>query len=391
MTTRLEETARTGPASAAHPTWLDATSRHVPALDGLRCLAVLLVFGVHGQFPHAQGGSVGVDIFFVLSGFLITQILSREYLRTGRLDLVAFYANRFLRLFPAMALMSLGFLLYCAHLREWQLALDNLVPSVTYIADYTRSAFQRPSALGHMWSLAIEEQFYVLWPTLLLGLRRRGAADRDVIRWLGLGVAAVVLWRFFLFTHGAAVERIYDGFDTHADGLLIGCMLGLAPKPAVETMGRFWPLGLAALLAWVAAGRWDSPLLYKGGFLLVALCAATLVAGAATRASGPLARTLAFGPVRWLGRVSYGMYLWHFPIIIALQWSYRFTPQGAMLVGAPASALIASASYLLVERPLLAKRQTLPRWGKRCLATAGPTLLLIGICYRIGLGAGYLH
>jgi peptidoglycan/LPS O-acetylase OafA/YrhL len=359
---------------------------YMPCLDGLRALALLFVFGMHGGWRYAAGGAAGVDMFFVLSGFLITRTLNRDYLRPPVSDLRRFYCNRFLRLFPAMFAMCVGFTIYvivCFH--SWKMVLDDVIPALTYISDYTRSRFHRPGALGHQWSLSVEEQFYLVWPVLLLLMRKGGLTNRRITLVLAFGVAVVCVWRAWLFARGANIARIYDGIDCHSDGLMIGCILGLMRRDLLETFGRLWPVGLLVLLEWLVFGHGGSAMLYMGWFLVIAFSAGTLVAHATAARPAPLYRALfASWPARWIGRHSYGMYLWHFPLLGMFR-HFGFSWHSAMNMAGPISAVAAGLSYALMERPLMAHRHELSDSFKLVLSAAGPALLAIGIGYAVYL------
>lgn len=341
-------------------------SPYFPALDGLRALAVFLIIGVHGQWSGQWlgmgGGSIGVDIFFVISGFLITRVLRDVP------DLKGFYARRFIRLFPPLALLCLCFALY--HIGDQKLLLTNLIPGLTYTANYLQ-----PAALPHLWSLAVEEQFYLLWPLLLLLVARR--FDPKLV--LLLILAAMLGWRGWLYFNGASEARLYNGIDTHGDGLVIGCLLALVTPAVLQRIGSLWPLGLAAIIGWVIFGSTNPPALYQlFGFTVVAGCAATLVAGATH--PNRLTTLLSQPPLRWLGRLSYGIYLWHLPLMKILN-DAGFTVQMAMLIAVPLTIGMAALSYYGLEQPLLAQRYKIRPGTAMLLASAGPILLCSGLFY----------
>ncbi|MEV4759694.1 acyltransferase family protein [Micromonospora sp. NPDC049559] len=344
-----------------------------PALDGMRALAVAAVLAFHGGVAALPGGFLGVDAFFVLSGFLITSLLLAERARTGRIALVAFWARRARRLLPALLLM-LGTVAVAG---RWLLpgtelgALRaDLLAALGYVANWRMSyrggdyfaVTASPSPLQHTWSLGIEEQFYLLWPLLAVLLLIR------VRLLLGVAVAGALL------SAGAAaalyapgdVDRAYYGTDTRAAALLVGCALALllagrtgrdAPRPAGR-WGRSWPgaLALAGLVGtgwcWTHATG-DAPWLYRGGLLGGALAVAVVIAYAVTRPYAPLARLLAVPPLLWLGRISYGVYLWHWPLFGALTADRTGLGGPALLaVRCAATLTVATASYLLLERPV---------------------------------------
>src|SRR5262245_21094061 len=200
-----------------------------PELDGLRAVAVMSVLLMHGGMPGFHWGYIGVDLFFVLSGYLITSILLREQLRTGQISLLSFYQRRALRLFPALAVLCIVFLAYAFFvLRDPTQGLREIVVVALYLSNWTRAAgLNFPEWLGHTWSLAIEEQFYLLWPLVLLAI---SAARRPIPLLLAVAgaIVAVSCWRLTLVMHGASTDRLYNGTDTRADALLMGVALALA-------------------------------------------------------------------------------------------------------------------------------------------------------------------
>ena len=346
-----------------------------PALDGLRGLAIIGVFAHHAQVPFLAGGFIGVDVFFVLSGFLITALLLQEAEETRRISLRSFYVRRALRLLPALAVL-LGALVLVPRAFGMTRAGAALVSTVSalYASNWVR-AFDvlDLEVLSHTWSLSIEEQFYLLWPPVVavavaLGLRRR---------WLMLvavaGIAEATIARSVLWTTDESWRRLYNGLDTRIDTLLIGALgaLVLASLPSLGVLrGRgFRAIALAAALVLGVAmhvGRIDAHAMYFGIGTLVSLCAA-LVVIATVAAGGGITSLLEFGPLVWIGRISYGLYLWHYPVVVGLFDSHRLARLGVdpawwipMQIGV--SLAIATASFYLLERPILRLKQ---RFGSR--------------------------
>jgi peptidoglycan/LPS O-acetylase OafA/YrhL len=327
---------------------MQAELRHDAALDGLRAVAVGLVVLTHAFPSVLPGGWVGVDVFFVLSGFLITTILRREIEINGAIDYRAFYIRRSLRLVPAL-LLFLACGLAIAVLRggdSFHKAAVAAVFAVSYTMNWNLAFAWYPGWLfTHTWSLAIEEQFYLLWPILFVFLRLR-----NPVGWLIAALVIAITWRSGLTFGGATPMRTYAGFDTRADGLLIGCLLGLCSIPA--WIARFLPaLALAAGIAFaliVATMPFDARVTAVVGIPLGSTVSAVFLLYA--RRDGWF-RTLLSGPgFAYVGRISYGIYLWH-PLTLTI--GEAIAPGWGGVAGALMSVPIAAASFELWERPFL--------------------------------------
>ena len=358
---------------------------HLTALDGLRGVAVALVVAYHLNPGLVPGGFLGVDVFFVLSGFLITSLLVREHDATGSVALGTFYLRRLRRLTPALVLVILALAAYGAflatpgeldRLRSHGLASLLWFANWRFIVDGTSYAdvVAGASPLRHMWSLAIEEQFYLLFPLLLLGLAAivGGSRLRRALVWTAGGGAAIsALWMAVVWSPDTGIERAYYGTDTRAHGLLIGVALGAAlagqPPRAGRAASRLGALSIVAvlLLAGIVATTPESAgWLYRGGFLAVGLVVAVVIAASAS--DGLVARGLSWRPLVLLGLISYGVYLWHWPVIVLVN------AQRTGLTGLPLTLAqialtlgVATASYVLVERPIRhgALRRHFGRWS----------------------------
>jgi peptidoglycan/LPS O-acetylase OafA/YrhL len=342
--------------------------RHVPALDGLRGLALLgvLLFHAAGVLP---GGYLGVDLFFVLSGYLITSLLLAEQASTGRIALGAFWARRARRLFPALLSLMPAIALYArffARTDELGALRLQALAALAYIANWQAifqhksywELFVAPSPLEHTWSLSIEEQFYVVWPLLVALLLRRGSSRTLLGVCLGLSVVSMAVM-YFLFDP-ANTTRVYLGTDARMGGILLGAALATLISPNHEFRARtartLDVLGALALVglgfAWVKL-RGTSPFLYRGGFWLTELGALALIACAVAGEASYVARVLAFRPLIWLGTISYGVYLWHWPVNVFLT-SERTHVHGLGLhaLRFALTFAIAIASYYLLEQPI---------------------------------------
>jgi peptidoglycan/LPS O-acetylase OafA/YrhL len=356
----------------------------VPALDGLRAVAVALVVLFHLKVPGFEAGFLGVDVFFVLSGFLITSLALDEIDRTRTLSLTAFWARRIRRLIPALV----AFLLVVATvtsmsatLTERESVRGDLVATASYVANWrfieTSSYFESngiESPLEHAWSLAVEEQFYLVWPlaVLAVGLLTRWRRPRGAIGVLAGSGALVSVAALAFLWDPATVERAYMGTDARVFEPLIGG-LGAAvigwPRaralldragPALAVAGA---AGLVASLVWI---RPDGPAYYRGGAVLVSVTTLAVVASVWRGAAGPLGTALAWTPLTRVGTISYGIYLWHWPIILWLgirEPASSFPVAGA-IVAVALTLGVAAASFALVEEPFR-RRKAIGRHAKR--------------------------
>jgi peptidoglycan/LPS O-acetylase OafA/YrhL len=305
--------------------------RRLPGLDGLRAIAVVAVIVYHLNPSWLPGGFLGVDIFFVISGYLITSLILSELQGSSRLSLGRFWARRARRLLPALAFLLLSVTVIAAVVGRDALGpmRADLPASVFYVLNWRllfshdsyAASFGRPPLLQHLWSLSVEEQFYLLWPLGLLALRRfRGRPSIAAVALGGAAVSAVLMGALY---RAGDPSGVYFGTDTHAQGLLIGCALAAAIPPwrmtAAVAPGARKVLelsGVAALVV-VVVGlivlRFDSAVTYRGGMVVVDLATAVVLATVAHPASR-LGRGLARQPLRWIGLRSYALYLWHWPI-----------------------------------------------------------------------------
>ncbi|WP_214741897.1 acyltransferase family protein [Exiguobacterium sp. s48] len=343
---------------------------YMPGLDGLRTFAVLAVILYHLNVPYISGGFLGVDVFFVLSGYLITGILLREWTKTGTIDLKTFYVARFRRLLPALVLMLSVVMTYVTlfdrslldTVRQDSLAALAYVNNWWYIfheVSYFES-FGKPSPLQNLWSLSIEEQFYAVWPLfLLVGLAFRKRLLQLVATLLFVSAA----WMAFRYVPEADPSRVYYGTDTRLFGLLMGAVLAFGWRPdafkeVIPSIGRhvlnvtggISLIGIVFIISHVNA--YDA-FLYYGGFLLVAFLSALLIAAVAHPAT-IWSRLFGSAWLRVIGTRTYGIYLWHYPVIILstpLERLGTFSP--LLSVGQVAlTLLIAELSYRFVETPI---------------------------------------
>ena len=339
----------------------------------MRALAVLAVMAFHEGIPGALGGYLGVDIFFVLSGYLITDLLvAQRARRRGRMDLRGFWTRRARRLLPALAVLLVTVTAAVAVIEPGQLGAlrPALGAAATYSSNWYQAlhhvsyfaAFGPPAPLQHLWSLAIEEQFYLVWPlilglVLLLAETRRARAS---IAWAGAAASALLM--ALLYTPGADPSLVYYGTDTHATALLVGsaialtCPLARMVAAPPELARRLDFIGMAglAVLAW-AVGHFPGadPAVYPAGLIIAALAAAGLTLAAA--APGTISSLLSLPPLRWLGVRSYGIYLWHWPVIALTVAVLGRQPGNAWLwiIEAAAAIGLAAASWKWIETPIM--------------------------------------
>ncbi|HMF83751.1 MAG TPA: acyltransferase family protein [Acidimicrobiia bacterium] len=375
----------------------------MPALDGVRALAVAAVLLYHGDVSWAPGGYLGVDAFFVLSGFLITSLLLAEWRNEGRIALGAFWARRARRLLPALFLVLAGVAVYgaviAAPVELEQLRRDGL-SALAYVANWGQifshqsyfQSFAAPSPLRHTWSLAIEEQFYLVWPLLVVGvLRWRRGSVRSLTVLTGALLAASATWMVALYQPGADPTRVYYGTDTRAQSLLMGALLATVlarmrrPMGAAATRvlhGGAFASALALGWIWTHTSE-EAGWLYRGGFTLCALLVAIVIASVTRPTPGRLGTALSSRAVRWVGTVSYGLYLWHWPLYVLIS-KERTGLDGAPLLLARlmATFAVAALSFYLVERPI--RRGSLRRWRARVTAPATAGLLATALVFTTG-------
>jgi peptidoglycan/LPS O-acetylase OafA/YrhL len=335
--------------------------QYFPALDGVRALAILQVLALHGARSFVPGGFLGVDLFFTLSGYLITSVLLVDHERRGRVDLRRFWARRARRILPPLAVLLVVALLLWQGLPEPKPSLLRAAaPALFYVGNLQASIdASQLGALLHTWSLSTEEQFYVAWPLFLVALLRWPRST--ALRVLCLVIALAAASRALLM--GTMAGNYYSPL-ARVDELLVGCALAVVPRTWLE---RARPLYRATAVVFLAACPWllltataDSRAMFAGGFTLYALGAAALLAVASDPSPTFVQRALA---QRWLvalGKRSYGVYLFHYPIFL---WFEQFRVPNAELNFAWVSAarlgltlLVAEISYRLVERPFLSPR-----------------------------------
>ncbi|WP_256758006.1 acyltransferase family protein [Cohnella sp. WQ 127256] len=355
------------------PEKFNRSGRYMPGLDGLRALSVLAVIAYHLNRNWLPGGLLGVGVFFVLSGYLITDQIVAKWRRDRKIDLKDFWIRRARRLLPAMLVM-----LACVFV--WLLLIDrsrllglqgDFVSAMLYFNNWWLifhkvsyfESFGPSSPIGHLWSLAIEEQFYILWPiVLVLGLkfvRQRG----KLILFMLAGAVISVISMALIYEPGSDPSRVYYGTDTRVFALLIGAALAIAwPSQSLTAnvarnsrnlMDWIGTISLVSILVMIGRTSEYGNFLYYGGLLLLSILSAILIAVLAHPAS-QLAKILGCSPLRWLGERSYSIYIWHYPVIVLT--SSTVNTDGfnmfRILIQLGASIVLATLSYKLIEQPI---------------------------------------
>ena len=408
----------TRPSAANQQTPGRPKSRYIPALDGLRTLAVVAVVLYHLNLTWAQGGLLGVTIFFVLSGYLITRLLLNEVAKTGRIDLKSFWIRRIRRLFPAVVTVVVVTCALCTIFNHVMLTKmrPDILPSLLFFNNWWQiaqdisyfNALGDPSPLTHFWSLAIEEQFYLIWPPLLFAMVSMHISKPNTRR-VVLGLAAVsALAMMVLYNPAADPSRVYYGTDTRVFSLLLGAWMAFIPDrdlapvrlahrleldrlvsaakrgkldknakgghgektdSAAETapaqpsaLTHFWSspasidvmgvVGLVGLAAMVALTNGYTAFQYRGGTLLCSILTLMVIA-ACVQPQGLVARALAAEPLVWVGKRSYSIYLWHYPLLLLMNpvANINDTPWWQYILQVLVVVAVAECSYRFIETP----------------------------------------
>lgn len=335
--------------------------KYNPALDGLRAIAMLAVLAFHSRAPFALSGYLGVDLFFVLSGFLITTLLAAEHREAGVIYLRRFYWRRALRLYPSLLLMLTAFVgaapFLWPELPAWRYAGW----AALYLSDYSKALLDEPYVLSYTWSLSVEEHFYLLWPLVLPAVLRA----RNPVRVLVIAYALATGWRIANYVW-LGWEHAYFRFDTRLSGLILGCLLAFwQPK-----VGRWAPLAILSLGAVMVMDTFMLRTGLTAAVPVAELASAVLVLTCVT-APEQLRAVL---PLAYLGRLSYGMYIWHFPLVYWLRENYAWPV--TLLIAGTASFCLAALTFHFVDVPLR-------RFSARPLRSSEPTPLTL----RSGLPA----
>lgn len=396
--------AKPAPAPAEKPR--AGKSRYLPALDGIRALAVVAVVLYHLNLTWIQGGLLGVTMFFVISGYIITRLLLNEFEQSGRIDLKSFWIRRARRLLPAIGALMVVTIVLCTFFNHVMLTKmrPDILPSLFFVNNWWQiaqnvsyfDALGDPSPLTHFWSLAIEEQFYLIWPPLLLGLLSTHV-KKPTVRRIVLGLAAAsALAMTLLYNPAVDPSRIYYGTDTRVFSLLLGVWLAFIPARdmsparlvsalgldamagkakavsnaadngdrapeapaatrgtiALTTVDLVGFIGLAGLLALFTLSNGYSAFQYRGGMLLCSLFTMMLIA-ACVQDDGLLVRFFSLKPFVWIGKRSYSIYLWHYPLLLLMNpvADIRQTPWWMTAIQLVVVLAVAECSYRFIETP----------------------------------------
>lgn len=332
---------------------------HVPALDGVRGIAIALVVLAHSEiYAHLPrwgiGFALGVDLFFVLSGFLITSLLLDEWAERGRVSLRGFYARRARRLLPALALIVAVFAAadLVLHPASATQTIAYALLRMAYLSNFL-IAFT-PNGVGggfnHLWSLASEEQFYLVWPLLLLFALRRKARARELLVILAITELLVNVERLLALEHGASWVRLWFAPDTHSDAIILGCAAAVVRSHQLFTVGRRTGIFAAAVsVVMLFVFRPQEPAMYPVVLPLFAVAAALFLLSVVNEEQSAQSRVLTCVPLGQLGAISYSLYLWHFPLL-----------EFFGIVGLPLAVAASIVSYVFVEKPLRRRRHPEP-------------------------------
>ena len=369
---------------------------YIPALDGIRGVAIIVIMGYHGGVFLTSGGFYSLDTFFALSGFLITSLLISEWQRSATIRLGRFWARRARRLLPALLVVLIGVSLFAAFVvaaGTYPTLREDAISALFYYANwhfigvgsnyFSQTALTSP--LTHTWSLAVEEQFYLVWPLLVLGVVKIWKSTVALLIVCVVGALASSIEMGVLYSPGD-VNRVYYGTDTRAQSLLVGAALAVLlslwadrrrrvgtvpagsdqarrlggdPAWAVQSVrGRAAVLGIGLAGVAISAVLWtvvsyNDAWAYRGGFLVAALATTAVLFSVVCSQHSILARSLSVAPLRYVGRISYGLYLWHFPLFIYLDHARTgLTGYPLFALRLAVTVLVATVSFYVIERPV---------------------------------------
>jgi len=332
-----------------------------PCLDGLRAVAVLAVMVFHagvgiGAFRILPGGRGGVVVFFALSGFLITAILLKEFHNNGRISLKAFYKRRALRLIPALLFLLVVFNIYTTFFEPKDLSRQSYwfsLAAVFYVSNWLRVIPYGHPALNHLWTLSIEEQFYLLWPALLIVMLKLKLTCGQIATLIGIIIIVSPFYRLFLWQKPGSLYYVYNAFDTRAETLLVGCALALVrydklPSRLMKVVGM---VSAAVLFVTFLIGSDRIELIF--GISVIGYATVGIIAAALQNPASAAVKFLEWRPLVWTGKLSYSLYLWHLPVFYVVGWSPMWHGKAYPMFAFVLSFVFASISYYLIEQPFL--------------------------------------
>jgi peptidoglycan/LPS O-acetylase OafA/YrhL len=343
---------------------------YIKGLDGLRAVAVLAVIAYHLNIPYSAGGFLGVTVFFVLSGYLITSLLVSEWERTQKINLRQFWIRRGKRLLPAMFLLLIVLNIVTpllrpeliTNLRQDTIAATFYYSNWHYIFQELSyfEAFEKPSLLTHFWSLAIEEQFYIFWAVIILFFLKIVKSRKAIFLLILVTSTVSALWMTLLHDPNLDPSRVYYGTDTRIFSLLIGASFAIITPKQVATNLNKWlfesmaTIGLAVFIFLVFYTNQYDSFLYDGGMALLSLATAGLVLSLAASPELAINKILEWKPLKWIGIRSYGIYLWHYPVHIFMNSNVNTWGMNVIKISLEIllTFLIASISYTYVEKPI---------------------------------------
>lgn len=325
--------------------------KYNPALDGVRALSVIAVVAFHTLYRPLTGAMIGVDVFFVLSGFLITTILRGEMQGSGALDLKRFYVRRASRLMPPLVLcMAATYVGYVLLVPETRIGLD-VVLSLLYVSDYGISFWGVPEHIRHTWSLSVEEHFYLIWPAFLITTRK--LSDRALLQVLLVMFAVATIWRVADCLIWDDWVRTYYRFDTRLSGMILGAVLAVGQwKVSEHAAAKMGGIALYLLALMVVALRWKAMPSLMIGTLAAELAAAALIIALTSGHETSVSKMLSRPWLVYLGVLSYSIYLWHYGFAYVLR--DAINPVWAFVISLGASVVISAISHKYVEKPIKA-------------------------------------
>ena len=361
------------------PIRADHSAPYLPGLDGLRALSVLVVVAFHSGV--IEGGWIGVDVFFGISGFLITGLMVAENQRNGRVALGAFWMRRIRRLVPALIVL-LGLVAVLVQLNQVEVTARNIWGALTYSTNWVHifggtsywDHFATPDPLRHLWSLAIEEQFYVVWPIVAwYVLKRRPPSTLGKVALVGAGVSALV--QVIGIHAGLSIDRVYQGTDTRAVAFLIGAAIATRGWPPRKLVMPSWLLPAFSLVVLVPAAIWlsgDRSWVFSGPLIVISLAGIAAVVYSTTQTN----QLLSSPALRLIGRWSYGIYLFHWPLVV----SQKFDDLNCVvrfLVVTAISIVLSGLSYRFIESPIRNRR--LPRLSMLPVAAIAVAIVVVSL------------